>query len=264
MHQTLAMYNAEATTKLLDLLGDKHLYRKQVRPGLPPGPNDGVNALDVKVNMYMRSFLDIDMKHGRMETQVTLRQGWFDTRLADVCGSQSDNSTACAQLVGEDVDMVWRPDTFIRNELESKVHQDLRRNNYLRVFPEGWVLYSVRMTLSTMCHQAAAKYQGYNVAPNIDQWNNVLSGKDWQQQHKNETFDCNLQFASYGYNTDNINYLWKDHSPVQMVQSISLPHHVLSAFTNDYCNVVTSTGTYSCLNAKFAFTDVSDRTKFPK
>lgn len=266
MHQARAVYNAEATNKLLDILGDKHQYRKQVRPGLPPGPNDGVNALEVKVNMYMRSFIDMDMKHARMETQVTLRQGWFDTRLSEVCGSAGDNSTgtACAQLVGEDVDMIWRPDTFIRNELESKVHQNLARNNYVRVFPGGWILYSVRITLSTLCQGAAAKYNGFNVAPNIEQFNSVLIGRDWQQQHKNETFDCGVQIASYGYNRDNIKYSWKEIDPVQVTNSISLPNHVFSAFTTDYCDVITSTGTYSCLNARFAFTDVSDRSKFHK
>ena len=40
---------------------------------------------------------------------------------------------------------VWMPDTFFRNEKEAKFHDIIQPNLYVRVFPNGDVLYSIRV-----------------------------------------------------------------------------------------------------------------------
>ena len=40
---------------------------------------------------------------------------------------------------------VWMPDTFFRNEKDAKFHDIIQPNLYVRVFPNGDVLYSIRV-----------------------------------------------------------------------------------------------------------------------
>ena len=40
---------------------------------------------------------------------------------------------------------VWMPDTFFRNEKDAKFHDIIQPNLYVRVFPDGDVLYSIRV-----------------------------------------------------------------------------------------------------------------------
>ena len=39
---------------------------------------------------------------------------------------------------------VWMPDTFFRNEKHGQFHRIIQPNLYIRVFPEGDILYSIR------------------------------------------------------------------------------------------------------------------------
>ena len=44
-----------------------------------------------------------------------------------------------------DARKVWMPDTFFRNEKEGRFHNILVPNVYIRIFPDGFVLYSIRL-----------------------------------------------------------------------------------------------------------------------
>ena len=39
---------------------------------------------------------------------------------------------------------VWMPDTFFRNEKEAKKHEIIVPNVYVRIYPNGDILYSIR------------------------------------------------------------------------------------------------------------------------
>jgi len=43
-----------------------------------------------------------------------------------------------------DPQKVWMPDTFFRNEKQGDFHNIIQPNLYIRVFPTGDVLYSIR------------------------------------------------------------------------------------------------------------------------
>ena len=43
-----------------------------------------------------------------------------------------------------DASKVWMPDTFFRNEKIGQFHNILTPNLYIRIFPDGDVLYSIR------------------------------------------------------------------------------------------------------------------------
>ena len=46
---------------------------------------------------------------------------------------------------------VWMPDTFFRNEKTGHFHNILVNNVYIRIFPNGDVLYSIRISLTLSC-----------------------------------------------------------------------------------------------------------------
>jgi hypothetical protein len=43
-----------------------------------------------------------------------------------------------------DAKRVWMPDLFFSNEKQGHVHELIMPNIYIRIFPDGQVLYSVR------------------------------------------------------------------------------------------------------------------------
>ena len=52
-----------------------------------------------------------------------------------------------------DASKVWMPDTFFRNEKIGRFHTILTPNLYVRVFPDGDVLYSIRWVVTLLEHR---------------------------------------------------------------------------------------------------------------
>jgi hypothetical protein len=63
-----------------------------------------------------------------------------------------------------DAKKVWMPDTFFRNEKEGRFHNILVPNVYIRIFPEGNVLYSIRYArdLNMLCMINIKGMSGYS------------------------------------------------------------------------------------------------------
>jgi len=121
------------------------------------------------------------------------------------------------------------PDTFFRNEKIGAFHNILTPNLYIRVYPDGDVLYSIRISITCACPMHLSLFP-------LDQQT------------------CTLDIASYGWAKDDLVYVWKDASPVQLANNLSLPGGFqLGAFGSEYCDVVTTTGEYSCLRVKLLF-----------
>ncbi|KAG8224719.1 hypothetical protein J437_LFUL004889 [Ladona fulva] len=129
------------------------------------------------------------------------------------------------------------PDLFFSNEKEGHFHNIIMPNVYIRIFPYGSVLYSIRISLTLSCPM-----------------NLKLYPLDRQI--------CSLRMASYGWTTDDLVFLWKDGDPVQVVKNLHLPRFTLEKFLTDYCNSKTNTeyrllhriiGEYSCLKVDLLF-----------
>ncbi|KAK8733028.1 hypothetical protein OTU49_006719, partial [Cherax quadricarinatus] len=78
--------------------------------------------------------------------QITFREQWKDHRLT------FDNMGGRIQyLTLTDTDMVWMPDLFFKNEKEGHFHKIILPNLYIRIYPDGGVLYSIRISLTLSC-----------------------------------------------------------------------------------------------------------------
>jgi len=134
---------------------------------------------------------------------------------------------AYLRLPGDD--LVWTPDTFFVNAKEVEMQEVPSRQVYVRVFPNGDVLYSMRLKLKIHCGMNLRKYPF-------------------------DSQECKIKIASYSQHISNLEYEWKSDNPVQRVPSMGVPNMQVSSHNTSHCDVLTSTGTYSCLSLDLTMT----------
>lgn len=205
-------------------------YDWRVRPrGLNTSWADTGGPVIVSVNVYLRSISKIDDVNMEYSAQFTFREEWTDKRLA--YEKLEDENTAVPDFVvlatSEQADLtqqIWMPDTFFQNEKEARRHLIDKPNVLIRIHKNGDILYSVRLSLVLSCPMSLEYYP-----------------LDRQK--------CLIDLASYAYTTDDILYLWKNDTPIQLKDGLkeSLPSFDLQDATTGYCTSKTNTGEYSCL-----------------
>ncbi|XP_052864782.1 glutamate-gated chloride channel isoform X2 [Anopheles bellator] len=210
----------EKEKKILDQILGAGKYDARIRPS-------GINGTDgpavVRVNIFVRSISKIDDVTMEYSVQLTFREQWLDERL-----KFDDIGGRLKYLTLTEANRVWMPDLFFSNEKEGHFHNIIMPNVYIRIFPYGSVLYSIRISLTLACPM-----------------NLKLYPLDRQV--------CSLRMASYGWTTADLVFLWKEGDPVQVVKNLHLPRFTLEKFLTDYCNSKTNTGEYSCLKVDLLF-----------
>ncbi|XP_077300295.1 glycine receptor alpha 1 isoform X3 [Arctopsyche grandis] len=210
----------EKEKQVLDQILGPGRYDARIRPS-------GLNGTDgpaiVRVNIFVRSISKIDDVTMEYSVQLTFREQWLDERL-----KFNDFGGRLKYLTLTEASRVWMPDLFFSNEKEGHFHNIIMPNVYIRIFPYGSVLYSIRISLTLSCPM-----------------NLKLYPLDRQV--------CSLRMASYGWTTDDLVFLWKEGDPVQVVKNLHLPRFTLEKFLTDYCNSKTNTGEYSCLKVDLLF-----------
>ncbi|XP_078594924.1 uncharacterized protein LOC144872521 [Branchiostoma floridae x Branchiostoma japonicum] len=148
-------------------------YDRNFRPGFGGPP------LLVDMSLSVASIdrvSEVDMDY---TLTIFLREYWRDERLHF---SETNRSLS---LDGRLVERLWVPDTFLVNAKSSFLHKVTVDNRLLRLFPDGRLLYGLRITAKAACPMDLRKYP-----------------LDVQT--------CPLQFESYGYTTEDIRFKWKD------------------------------------------------------
>nr|XP_042898845.1 glutamate-gated chloride channel-like isoform X2 [Parasteatoda tepidariorum] len=207
--------------KILDSIIGPGRYDSRIRP---LGPNNSTNGpAVVRVNMFIRSISKIDDVKMEYSVQMTLREQWKDERM-----QFDDMNGQVRYLTLTDPDKIWKPDLFFSNEKEGHFHNIIMPNVLLRIYPNGDVLYSIRISLVLSCPMDLKYYP-------LDKQT------------------CSITMVSYGYTTEDLVFLWKKEEPVQLVKTLYLPRFTLAAFLTDYCTSKTNTGEYSCLKVDLLF-----------
>ncbi|XP_018378249.1 PREDICTED: glutamate-gated chloride channel isoform X1 [Trachymyrmex cornetzi] len=210
----------EKEKQVLDNILGPGRYDARIRPS---GENGTDGPAVVRVNIFVRSISKIDDVTMEYSVQLTFREQWMDERLRF-----NDFGGKLKYLTLTEASRVWMPDLFFSNEKEGHFHNIIMPNVYIRIFPHGSVLYSIRISLTLSCPM-----------------NLKLYPLDRQT--------CSLRMASYGWTTDDLVFLWKEGDPVQVVKNLHLPRFTLEKFLTDYCNSKTNTGEYSCLKVDLLF-----------
>uniref|UniRef100_A0A224YTV1 Glutamate-gated chloride channel-like n=1 Tax=Rhipicephalus zambeziensis TaxID=60191 RepID=A0A224YTV1_9ACAR len=195
-------------------------YDKQVRPF---GTNESTGPVVVVTNMFARSIDDIDDRDMDFSVQVTFRQIWRDDRL-----KFNDLGGELKYVVVEDTQKLWLPDPFFLNEISGSFPNIMKPNVPARIYPDGSVLYSIRLSLKLSCPM------------------NLI----------NFPFDhqtCGIVVTSYAHTTEDIVFSWRQADPVQVTRSLHLSKFSVTKFMTGDCTSKTNTGEYSCLRLDFVF-----------
>lgn len=210
----------EKEKQILDKILGTQYYDRRIRPA---GANGTEGPAVVDVNLMFRSFPTISDNKMEYSTTITFREEWLDERLRF-----DDFRGKLKYLTLTDPDKVWMPDLFFSNEREGHFHNIIVPNVYVRIFPNGNVLYSIRISLTLSCPM-----------------NLKLYPLDRQM--------CSLLMISYGWTTEDLVFQWRKGDPVQVASNMHLPRFMLERYEADYCHSVTNTGAYSCLKVNLMF-----------
>ncbi|KAI6171507.1 Glutamate-gated chloride channel subunit beta [Aphelenchoides bicaudatus] len=200
-------------------------YDKSVRP--PPANFSTHGPVLVKVNIMIRMLSKIDVVNMEYAMQITLREQWNDRRLAyDKYNMTNKPKFLTIPNIASNI---WMPDSFFPTEKAAHRHLIDAENMFIRIYPDGTVLYSVRLSLTCSCPMYLALYP-------LD------------VQH------CDFDLISYAFTTQDIVYEWDTTGdPVQKKAGVGddLPNFVLKDIdTGVECTSRTNTGDYACLRMR--------------
>jgi len=199
-------------------LFDENHYDRQTRPGEARSPTR------VELTAFVRAITEVDTKKMQMQMQITLRQKWMDQRLEYSPPLNFPNSSYISLATTQ---KIWRPDLHIKNAVSWARHDLVADNSYIRLFPDGTVQTSERLTIVLRCPMNIANFPF-------------------------DSQSCPLQIASYSETKEDIICFWKEQPyPVQMVRSLFLLKFYLVDFQPGECDFLTSGGRYSCAEVNF-------------
>ncbi|VDN16075.1 unnamed protein product [Dibothriocephalus latus] len=186
-------------------------------------------ATVVEVNMKVLAIFSVDVRTMDYYIDALLRQTWTDPRLAWDTSKEFENFTQA--LVSPTLkESLWLPDLFFRNGKDGYLHKMTLPNYLLRVYPNGHVLYSQKITMRFSCQMDL-------------------------QTFPMDTQHCHMNIGSYGYTLNELKFTWRPESPVELPDKLQISEfNTPSNFTTIDCTAMssTSTGNYTCLMAKFA------------
>ena len=64
---------------------------------------------------------------------------------------ESNSTTLIPYLTLSDPSRLWTPDTFFRNGIETMEFDTFETGNYIRIYPDGDILFSIRLGLKVTC-----------------------------------------------------------------------------------------------------------------
>uniref|UniRef100_A0A8C3SRD2 Gamma-aminobutyric acid receptor subunit pi n=1 Tax=Chelydra serpentina TaxID=8475 RepID=A0A8C3SRD2_CHESE len=144
---------------------------------------------------------------------IFLRQRWTDERLCFE-GNKS------LSLDGRLVEMLWVPDTFIVDSKKSFLHDITVENRLIRIYPNGTVLYAIRITTTVACSMDLTKYP-----------------MDKQT--------CTLQLESWGYNINDVQFYWtRGNDSVRGLETLRLAQYTVEDHFTSVSEAVYETGRY--------------------
>ncbi|KAK3573430.1 hypothetical protein QTP86_024646, partial [Hemibagrus guttatus] len=182
-------------------------YNKYLRPFFDNGPVTVGMSLDIA---SIDTISEINMDY---TATIFLRQRWTDERLVFE-GNKS------LSLDGRLVELLWVPDTFIVDSKKSFLHDITVENRLIRIFPNGTVLYALRITTTVACNMDLTKYP-----------------MDKQT--------CTLQLESWGYNVNDVMFYWaRGNDSVSGLDTLRLAQYTVEDHYTSASEAVYETGNY--------------------
>ncbi|KAM9292270.1 gamma-aminobutyric acid receptor subunit gamma-2 isoform 1-T1 [Gastrophryne carolinensis] len=171
--------------------------------------------------MYVNSIGPVNAINMEYTIDIFFAQTWYDRRL------KFNNTIKVLRLNSNMVGKIWIPDTFFRNSKKADAHWITTPNRMLRIWNDGRVLYTLRLTIDAEC-----QLQLHNFPM--------------------DAHSCPLEFSSYGYPKEEIIYQWKRSSvEVGDVRSWRLYQFSFVGLRNTTDEVKTTSGDYVVMTVYF-------------
>ncbi|XP_056911337.1 gamma-aminobutyric acid receptor subunit rho-3a isoform X2 [Takifugu flavidus] len=185
-------------------------------------PGFGGSALPVGIDVQVESIDSISEVNMDFTMTLYLRHYWQDDRLA-FPSSSNKSRTFDARLVKK----IWVPDVFFVHSKRSFIHDTTMENIMLRVYPDGNILYSVRITVTALCSMDFSSFP-------LD------------------TQNCSLELESYAYNENDLMLYWKNGNDSLRTDEIVLSQFFIEDFQPSFgLAFYSSTGWYNRLYINF-------------
>ncbi|XP_047220679.1 glycine receptor subunit alpha-3 isoform X2 [Girardinichthys multiradiatus] len=198
------------------LMGRTSGYDARIRPNFKGPP------VNVSCNIFINSFGSIAETTMDYRVNIFLRQQWNDPRL-----SYAEYPDDSLDLDPSMLDSIWKPDLFFANEKGAHFHEVTTDNKLLRIFKNGNVLYSIRLTLTLSCPMDLKNFP-----------------MDVQT--------CIMQMESFGYTMNDLIFEWQETGPVQVAEGLTLPQFILKDESDlRYCTKHYNTGMFTCIEVRF-------------
>ncbi|XP_028276987.1 glycine receptor subunit alpha-2-like isoform X2 [Parambassis ranga] len=211
----------------------------------PSGP-----PVNVTCNIFINSFGSITETTMDYRLNVFLRQQWNDPRLA--YKEYPDDSL---DLDPSMLDSIWKPDLFFANEKGANFHEVTTDNKLLRIFQNGNVLYSIRLTLTLSCPMDLKNFpmDSQICTMQLESCEFIFQSKLKHTYMSNSVVDI-ITFPLFlvGYTMNDLIFEWLDVGPVQVADDLTLPQFVLKEEKGlGYCTKHYNTGKFTCIEVKF-------------
>ncbi|XP_016414601.1 glycine receptor subunit alpha-2-like [Sinocyclocheilus rhinocerous] len=198
------------------LMGRTSGYDARIRPNFKGPP------VNVTCNIFINSFGSVAETTMDYRVNIFLRQKWNDPRLA-----YSEYPDSSLDLDPSMLDSIWKPDLFFANEKGANFHDVTTENKLLRIFKDGTVLYSIRLTLILSCP--------------MDLKNFPMDAQT-----------CTMQLESFGYTMNDLIFEWLEKGPVQVAEGLTLPQFIIRDEKElGFCTKHYNTGKFTCIEVKF-------------
>uniref|UniRef100_A0A4W5JD42 GABA(C) receptor n=1 Tax=Hucho hucho TaxID=62062 RepID=A0A4W5JD42_9TELE len=185
-------------------------------------PGFGGAAIPVGIDVQVESIDSISEVNMDFTMTLYLRHYWQDDRLA-FPSSSNRSRTFDARLVKK----IWVPDVFFVHSKRSFIHDTTMENIMLRVYPDGNILYSVRITVTALC---AMDFSSFPL----------------------DTQNCSLELESYAYNENDLMLYWKNGNDSLRTDEIVLSQFFIEEFHPSFgLAFYSSTGWYNRLYINF-------------
>ncbi|XP_045896549.1 gamma-aminobutyric acid receptor subunit rho-3a isoform X3 [Micropterus dolomieu] len=191
-------------------------------------PGFGGSAIPVGIDVQVESIDSISEVNMDFTMTLYLRHYWQDDRLA-FPSSSNKSRTFDARLVKK----IWVPDVFFVHSKRSFIHDTTMENIMLRVYPDGNILYSVRITVTALCSMDFSSFP-------LD------------------TQNCSLELESYAYNENDLMLYWKNGNDSLRTDEIVLSQFFVEDFQPSFgLAFYSSTGITTVLTMSTIITGVS-------
>ncbi|MGH0170874.1 UNVERIFIED_CONTAM: hypothetical protein FKN15_063044, partial [Acipenser sinensis] len=168
---------------------------------------------------------------------IFLRQEWNDPRLA-----YSEYPDGSLDLDPSMLDSIWKPDLFFANEKGANFHEVTTDNKLLRIFKNGNVLYSIRITLILACPmdlknfpmdvqtcimQLESCHTFLSDCFVVDRITLILACPMDLKNFPMDVQTCIMQLESFGYTMNDVIFEWDEKGAVQIADGLTLPQFLL-------------------------------------